>query len=312
MAEASVQVYGLVVIVGALLGYLLVSLRQNRFRIKKVRLPNFPSKHSFVYGLIGSLMLIIGFYLVSAGILLMTLTDINLTYLILPEPDLTLTDPKDKWIVNSTYTILKGVKAQSLESKHSDGLGLLGIGIGMMLASIPILWEFWKIKNEMRKTLDFLITDLEEINNKLVTVIHTLQNTLNDLNGNGNFITNLIRRTVPPVLAFGTLTAGVYFHRWELYVSHLREFGLTDPKIINQFHGFVLEFNKQVEPNENYIVSEVMNILNSGNPTPFQQLQTLLIPTLTDNLSKYQNLYSLLHREMDKISWIPNQSWRKP
>jgi len=311
MAEASFQAYAAVVIVGAFFGYLLISLRQNSLVNQNLRRASYRTKYSIVYGLTGFLMLMIGFYFASAGILLMTLTEINLEYLILPVPDLVLNDPKDKWIVNSTSTILEGIKKQSLEIKHSEGLAYLGIGLGMMLASIPILLESWKTRNETKKTMDFLITDLEEINGKLVTVIHTLQNTLTDLNGNGNFITNLIQRTGPPTMAFGTLTAGVYFHRWELYASHLREFGLTDPKIINQLHGFILEFNKKIEPNENAVFKQVLNILNSGNPNIFQQLRTFLIPRLTENLYEYQNLHHLLHRELNQISWIPNRSWRQ-
>jgi len=312
MAEASIYVYISTVIIIILFGYFLFSLRQRRLTLELLQRQNFRITYSTVYGLFGIFLLIIGLFLfVFPGAVLMTLTDISISYFDLPEPDLSMIGPENLWLVNSTYSILEGVKIQSLELKHSQGLAMIGIGSGIILVSIPMLLESWRHGSEIRKTMNFVIADFEEINNKLVTVINLLRNTLNDLNGNGNFIRNMIQGNVTPIVAFGTITAGIYFLRWELYSTHLREFGLTDPRLINQLHGYVLEFNRNIEPSENSLVRQVMDILNAGGPNVFQQLQTLLIQELTSNLTNYQNLYGLLHRELDQISWIPNRTWRQ-
>ncbi|WP_268541997.1 hypothetical protein [Candidatus Nitrosotenuis cloacae] len=310
MAEASLQVYTIVEVMGILFGFILLILRKNRLVSQGLQ-KNFRSKQSTVYAFIAIIMFVIGFIFAYWGGAMMLFSDISLKYSISPEPDLTLTDAKDKWIVNSIHKIVEGIKAQSLESKHSEGLAFLGIGLGIALASIPILLESWKQNTEIKKTTDFLIEDLKDINSKLVTAIHLIENTLNDVRGQGNFINNLIQRRASPTTAFGTLVTGLYFLRWELYASQLREFGLTDPKIINQLHIFISEFNKDVEPDEDSIVMQVTNMLNAGNPNLFQQLQTFLAPALTDNLSRYRNLHNFLHSELDQISWIPNRTWRQ-
>lgn len=310
MAEASLQVYTIVEIIGILFGFILLILRKNRLVSQGLQ-KNFRSKQSSVYAFIAILMFVTGFVFAYLGGAVMLFSDISLKYSIAPEPDLTVTDAKDKWIVSSIHKIAEGIRAQSLEAKHSEGLAFLGIGIGIVLASIPIILESWRQNTEIKKTADFLIEDLKEINSKLVTAIQLIQNTLNDVRSQGIFINNLIQRRVSPTIAFGTLVTGLYFLRWELYASKLRDFGLTDPKIINQLHIFISEFNKDMEPDENSIVMQVTNMLNSGDPNLFQQLQTFLVVALTENMSRYQNLHNFLHSELDQISWIPNRTWRQ-
>ncbi|MEX0862679.1 hypothetical protein [Nitrosopumilus sp.] len=310
MAESSINVYIFLIIVLSFFGYLLFLLRINRLR-PRPRLREFRITYSFVYGFFAWILLMTGFLFAYYGVVYMTFTEISMDFFTIPKPDSSLVASENSWLVNSTFAILEGVKKQSLELKHSEGLALSGIGFGMILVSIPMFLDSWRHNRETQKTIIFVRADFEEINNKLVTVIQLLQNTINSINGNGNFINHLIHRTVPPAMAFGTIISGLYFHRWDLYTSNLRDFGLEDPRTLNQLHGFILDFNRKVEPRENHIVEEVMRILNANDPNTFQILRTYLLDELTRNLDDYQNLYNLLHRELNGITWIPNGAWRQ-
>lgn len=310
MAEASTNVYLFLIIVLSFFAYLLFLLRTNRLR-PRPHLREFRVTYSVVYGIFAWILLMVGFLFAYYGVVYMTFTELSINFFTLQKPDPTLIASENSWLVNSTFAILEGVKKQSLELKHSEGLALAGIGFAMILVSIPMFLDSWRHGRETKKTMIFVQTDFEEINNKLVTVIQLLQNTINDLNGNGNFINHLIQRTVSPVVAFGTIISGLYFHRWDLYTSNLRDFGLEDPKTLNQLHGFILDFNRTIEPRENRIADEVTRIISTNNSNTFQTLHTYLLSELSRNLEDYQNLYSLLHRELNKITWIPNGNWRQ-
>ena len=91
MAEASIQTYVIVILVSLTFACLIMSLRSNRLHHVLPR-QKFRMTTSFVYGLFGFLLLIIGFLFAYFGVVGMMFTDVSINYFHLSTPDLSSID----------------------------------------------------------------------------------------------------------------------------------------------------------------------------------------------------------------------------
>jgi len=255
-------------------------------------------------------MWLLGIPMILFGISLITLTDIVLDNFSIQFPELSSLNERDSWIVNSTQTILELVKKQSLETKHSEGIAISGIGAGIMLSSILILFESWRNKKEYEKSQDFVRSDLEGINNKLVMAISLLKKAKLDLKSNNNIIKKILSGELSPLEIFSTMVTGLYFYLWESYASQLREFSKKQQQIINQLHGFILESKSIIEPSENSIILKLNDILESDLTNKSKEISRFLKPIIEHNLRSYGAIHKNLHLQLNKIPWIKNQEWK--
>ena len=195
MAESSILVYQIVFVIAFSFGGLLMIIRNARLMKQRLEKQKFAFTFNFAYGFIGIIMIFTGILFILMGSFIMIVYGSILEYDISPKSDLTLNDVQNL------------ITKQSMELKRSEGFGFVGLGVGIVLASIPVLFEFAKQNNEYKKTKEFLISDLETINDKVVTVIKNLQNTKKDLETTRNSIRNLASKNMDPNLAFASITA---------------------------------------------------------------------------------------------------------
>jgi len=263
-----------------------------------------------VYAIIGSLLLAFGIPLIIDGLFLMTIVDIGLEYFYLPSPELFDLNERDSWLINSTQTILEVVKKQSLETKRTEGLAITAIGAGLILSSIPLVFESWRYKREFQKSQNFIQIDFEEISNKLVTAIYLLSEAKKDLNNEKKIINKLISKKLSPLEIFSTMVTGLFFDLWESYATTIREFTIDEQQIINRLHGFIINSAMIIQPREDSIVLRIEEILNSQSGNKSQEMIDFLKPIIENNLNSYEKIHAKLHEELNKITWIKNQDWK--
>jgi len=76
-----------------------------------------------------------------------------------PIPLLSVIDPTDDWLINSTSYILGQAYKQPFEKYGSDGLAVAGIGVGIVLSGVPFVTGYVEDRTGRKKTMSFVTDD---------------------------------------------------------------------------------------------------------------------------------------------------------
>ena len=203
------------------------------------------------------------------------------------------------------------LQKQSFELTRSEGLTWTAVGAAMFVAGLPLMLNGRKELSDFARAKDFLEDDFKTLHYKILTVTTTLESAIKDMKTNGAIVNNLINKKGRPSEFMGNYVAGLFFSLWDSVIDQFKHFTKDEQKSLKTLHGFILNSNGIIVPRESLLISEIEEVLKTNPTNIVNELKEKILNGFETNLYDYRLIFNRMHKELDSIQWIKNQSWDK-
>jgi hypothetical protein len=227
---------------------------------------------------------------------------------------ISVTDPRNDWLFDSTSQIVQGITRFHFENIGSVGLAWVGIGSGFFLSGIPMIITAKQEVDRIYRTKEFLIDDFQSINDRLVSIIPRLKKTLSDLNDEEKILDELLSKKISPIEIMVQNYEIMSFNLWDSTVGRMRDLEKEETKRLIKLHGFLMDSNNFLLPSDDSIAMTLRRMLSNEvlkENEKKEKMKSFLIDTLENNLHSYETLYNRFCIELKEILWMKIDTWKK-
>lgn len=253
----------------------------------------------------GSIIMVAGIIFVIFGSSVMQLSNIFISYYSTNPELANNTNP------TSNIVILTEVKKQTFEKINSDGLAVMGMGLGLVIGGIPFLTSWGEDIDRVKTAKKFITIDFKNINDNIINAINAHRQVLSNNNSLDQVSENLTTGKMNRLKIISTYYRILYFPFWNVVITDLKEIYGNEMETLQKLHMIITRMNLELETYSIQWSRSVDDIVSSKKNSQLKknEVKKMLQNNLQQSLDQYQGLYNLIRNEVMNVEWIDTSDW---